>query len=63
MVDQILFVNWRFRISAEVEREVREKVSRYLSGQEPTADQWEMIFSRDPSSCIVAGAGSGKSTT
>lgn len=63
LVDQNLFGNWRFRITAEVEREVRETVSRYLSGQEPTADQWEMIFSRDPSTCIVAGAGSGKSTT
>nr|WP_301539243.1 UvrD-helicase domain-containing protein [Dickeya dadantii] len=29
----------------------------------PTASQWEMILSDHPSTCVVAGAGSGKSTT
>lgn len=29
----------------------------------PTPSQWEMILSEHPSTCVVAGAGSGKSTT
>ncbi|MEB0227901.1 UvrD-helicase domain-containing protein [Pseudomonas sp. 10S4] len=62
-VDHNLFANWRFPITPEVEREIRDRVAEHLSGQEPTDDQWKMIFSRDPSTCIVAGAGSGKSTT
>jgi superfamily I DNA/RNA helicase len=62
-VDRNLFDDWRFPITEQIEREVREKVALYLKGQEPTADQWKMIFSKDPSTCIVAGAGSGKSTT
>lgn len=62
-VDYNLFAKWRFRITSEVEQEVRDKVAEHLKGQEPTDDQWEMIFSKDPSTCIVAGAGSGKSTT
>ncbi len=62
-IDDNLFERWRFPITEEIEQEVRGKVAEYLKGQVPTADQWKMIFSRDPSTCIVAGAGSGKSTT
>ncbi|MDN7878729.1 UvrD-helicase domain-containing protein [Burkholderia aenigmatica] len=29
----------------------------------PTVDQWKMILSNHPATCVVAGAGSGKSTT
>ncbi|MBA0190658.1 UvrD-helicase domain-containing protein [Pectobacterium odoriferum] len=29
----------------------------------PTESQWDMIFSEHPATCVVAGAGSGKSTT
>ncbi|HDQ3766435.1 hypothetical protein FCZ59_20415 [Escherichia coli] len=29
----------------------------------PTCEQWNMIFSEYPTTCVVAGAGSGKSTT
>lgn len=63
LIDHNLFEDWRFPINEEVEREVRAKVAQHLKGQEPTSDQWKMIFSTDPSTCIVAGAGSGKSTT
>ncbi|MBK7006129.1 MAG: ATP-dependent helicase [Burkholderiales bacterium] len=31
--------------------------------QPPTDDQWKMIVADHPASCVVAGAGSGKSTT
>lgn len=61
--DLNLFDDWRFPISASIEQEVRDKVALHLQGQEPTEDQWKMIFSKDPSTCIVAGAGSGKSST
>jgi superfamily I DNA/RNA helicase len=29
----------------------------------PTEDQWKMILSNHPATCVIAGAGSGKSTT
>lgn len=62
-VDRNLFEDWRFPITDQIQQEVREKVAEYLPNQQPTADQWNMIFSKAPSTCIVAGAGSGKSTT
>jgi len=31
--------------------------------EDPTPQQWEMIFSDHPATCVSAGAGSGKSTT
>ena len=30
---------------------------------EPTEEQWRMIFANYPAICVQAGAGSGKSTT
>jgi superfamily I DNA/RNA helicase len=32
-------------------------------GEDPTAAQWEMILAPTASTCVIAGAGSGKSTT
>jgi len=62
-VDNNIFNKWAFPISAQIEDKVRCDVAKRLKGQEPTDDQWKMIFSRTPSTCVVAGAGSGKSTT
>nr|WP_290447661.1 UvrD-helicase domain-containing protein [Pseudomonas sp. 21LCFQ02] len=46
-----------------MEEEIRRDVAHYLPGQRPSDDQWKMILSTTPTTAVVAGAGSGKSTT
>jgi hypothetical protein len=46
---------------AEVQARARQCLD--LLGSAPTADQWKMILSPTTSTCVIAGAGSGKSTT
>lgn len=63
-VDINLFEDFDFPISSELEQRVRDDIRAKLPDyQQPTDPQWEMILSRHPSTYIVAGAGSGKSTT
>ncbi|HHN3380499.1 TPA: UvrD-helicase domain-containing protein [Pseudomonas aeruginosa] len=63
-VDANLFENFAFPISAELENAIRLDIQARLPDyQHPTPQQWDMILSRSPSTYIVAGAGSGKSTT
>ncbi len=45
----------------ERQAEARRCVS--LLGVEPTPDQWQMILAPTSTTCVIAGAGSGKSTT
>jgi superfamily I DNA/RNA helicase len=58
-----LFKDWRFAITPEMAEEIRQDVKLYLPDQPPSEDQWEMILSTTPTTSVVAGAGSGKSTT
>lgn len=58
-----LFKDWRFAITPEMEAEIRRDVAHYLPDQPPSDDQWKMILSTTPTTSVVAGAGSGKSTT
>ena len=58
-----LFKDWRFPITEELEAQIRADVADRLPKQPPSADQWKMILSRTPTTSVVAGAGSGKSTT
>ncbi|PTV62595.1 DNA helicase UvrD [Pseudomonas putida] len=63
-VDTNLFENFNFPISGELEKRIRYDIqSKLPKKQWPTDPQWQMILSKSPSTCIVAGAGSGKSTT
>ncbi|AGZ36376.1 MAG: UvrD-helicase domain-containing protein [Pseudomonas sp.] len=63
-VDTNLFEHFDFPISAELEQRIRADIRKKLPAhQQPTDPQWEMILSKTPSTCVVAGAGSGKSTT
>lgn len=63
-VDINLFENFDFPISPELEQRIRDDIRAKLPDyQQPTEPQWQMILSRHPSTYIVAGAGSGKSTT
>lgn len=58
-----LFKDWRFAITPEMEAEIRRDVAHYFPDQPPSDDQWKMILSITPTTSVVAGAGSGKSTT
>lgn len=61
--ESALFKDWRFAITPEMESEIRQDVAHYLPDQPPSDDQWKMILSTTPTTSVVAGAGSGKSTT
>ena len=58
-----LFKDWRFPITDELEEQIRADVTARLPHQIPSKAQWEMILSKTPTTSVVAGAGSGKSTT
>ncbi|WP_462402454.1 UvrD-helicase domain-containing protein [Pseudomonas sp. Marseille-QA0332] len=62
--DDKLFDDWRLPLTAELKKRFKADVGQRLpSGAQPSAAQWKMIFSDTPSTCVVAGAGAGKSTS
>ncbi|WP_177182236.1 UvrD-helicase domain-containing protein [Pseudomonas sp. NFR16] len=62
--ERTLFKEWNFRISPEVRQRFIDDVARNLpKHQQPSKQQWKMILSTTPTTSVVAGAGSGKSTT
>lgn len=48
---------------AEPAMQARARECLAQLGEKPTASQWNMILSPTVSTCVIAGAGSGKSTT
>lgn|GEM_PF-4333874 len=59
-----LFSDTRFEITAELEDKIRADVASLIPEREqPSDDQWKLILSRTPTTSVIAGAGSGKSTT
>ncbi|MDN7846983.1 UvrD-helicase domain-containing protein [Burkholderia multivorans] len=63
-IDNNLFDSWSLPIDESLRQRVIADVQAKLPDyKQPTDDQWRMIFSTTPSTCVVAGAGSGKSTT
>ncbi len=59
-----LFSDTRFEITDEMEDKIRADVASLLPEREqPSDDQWKLILSRTPATSVIAGAGSGKSTT
>ncbi len=56
----------RLQVSDAAVASMRAEVARAVQDgvvSAPTDAQWEMILSAHPATCVVAGAGSGKSTT
>lgn len=56
----------RLAVTAQIAQQMREDVAlavRLCEVSAPTETQWEMILSDHPATCVIAGAGSGKSTT
>ncbi|PWB34114.1 DNA helicase UvrD [Pseudomonas sp. SDI] len=62
--DDNLFDDWRLPLSAELKKRFKADVAQRLPAHaQPSAAQWKMIFSDTPSTCVIAGAGAGKSTS
>ncbi|MFS2067481.1 UvrD-helicase domain-containing protein [Pseudomonas sp. CT11-2] len=61
--EDVLFKDWSFPITDELAGQIRADVIARLPKQIPSKSQWEMILSKTPTTSVVAGAGSGKSTT
>ena len=64
--DPTLYGPQKFKVTTELEAKMREEVALAVQNgwvSPPTQDQWQMILSDNPATCVVAGAGSGKSTT
>ncbi|MBA1204093.1 UvrD-helicase domain-containing protein [Pseudomonas capeferrum] len=62
--DDKLFDDWRLPLTAELKKRFKTDVAQRLPVEaQPSAAQWKMIFSETPSTCVVAGAGAGKSTS
>ena len=62
--DTNLFEDWRLPLSAELKKRFKADVAQCLPATaQPSAAQWKLIFSDTPSTCVVAGAGAGKSTS
>jgi superfamily I DNA/RNA helicase len=63
-VDDHLFDDWRLAVTPELKKRIKADVALKLPAHsQPSAAQWKMIFSDTPSTCVVAGAGAGKSTS
>lgn len=62
--DDNLFDDWRLPLSAELKKRFKADVAQRLPAEaQPSPAQWKLIFSDTPSTCVVAGAGAGKSTS
>lgn len=62
--DDKLFDDWRLPLTAELKKRFKADVAQRLPAEaQPSAAQWKLIFSDTPSTCVVAGAGAGKSTS
>ena len=63
-LDDSLFDDWRLPLTAELKKRFKADVAQRLPAHaQPSAAQWKMIFSETPSTCVIAGAGAGKSTS
>lgn len=62
--DDNLFDDWRLPLTTELKKRFKADVAQRLPAEaQPSAAQWKLIFSDTPSTCVVAGAGAGKSTS
>ncbi len=62
--DNNLFDDWRLPLTADLKKRFKADVAQRLPATaQPSAAQWKLIFSDTPSTCVVAGAGAGKSTS
>jgi hypothetical protein len=59
-----LFDDWALALTPALKKRVKADVLRLLPAQrQPSPRQWKVIFSRTPTTLVVAGAGAGKSSS
>lgn len=59
-----LFAAWQLELTPVLKKSIKADVAARLPEHaQPSAAQWKMIFSTTPATCVVAGAGAGKSTS
>ena len=59
-----LFDDWRLPLTPALRKRFKADVAKRLPATaQPSKAQWKLIFSDTPSTCVVAGAGAGKSTS
>ena len=59
-----LFEDYRLPITPALKKRMKADVARLLpDNAQPSAAQWKLVFSDTPTTCVVAGAGAGKSTS
>jgi superfamily I DNA/RNA helicase len=64
--DRSLYGPRRLLIPEEIKAAMRADVAQLVASGAlgpPTEEQWAMVFSDHPATCVIAAAGSGKSTT
>lgn len=60
----LLFAPWQLEFTPALKKTIKADVAARLPEHaQPSAAQWKMIFSTTPATCVVAGAGAGKSTS
>ncbi|MBC2677309.1 UvrD-helicase domain-containing protein [Pseudomonas sp. MBT-2] len=60
----LLFAPWQLELTPALKKTIKADVAARLPEHaQPSAAQWKMIFSTTPATCVVAGAGAGKSTS
>jgi len=65
-IDNSIYGPCKFPVSLILADKMKESVAAAVVAgivSAPTSSQWDMILSDHPTTCVVAGAGSGKSTT
>lgn len=61
---EYLFDDYRLPITPALKKRMKADVAQLLPGDaQPSAAQWKVIFSDTPTTCVIAGAGAGKSTS
>lgn len=62
--DGLLFDDWRLPLTAALKKRFKADVAQRLPADaQPSTAQWKLIFSDTPTTSVIAGAGSGKSTS
>ncbi|WP_213879333.1 UvrD-helicase domain-containing protein [Pseudomonas sp. dw_358] len=60
----MLFDDWKFALTPGLRKRIKADAAQRLPEHaQPSAAQWKMIFSQAPATTVMAGAGSGKSTS
>lgn len=63
-VREPLFDDWALALTPVLKKRIKADVSRLLPAhRQPSLRQWKVIFSRTPTTLVVAGAGAGKSSS